>query len=223
MLEFLDGKTPVCGLCSDYRSGSLKDFDVMQRLIGIQIYNTDSWNAELQPLIKVNIDEDLACRQIRKFYAEKGYDETVVTVTTLNDMLVEPFREERNTQKLMLIFALISILMTSMTIVGLSSYYAKTSEVDTAVKKVFGSSEWEIFRDTLLGFSVPVLVSAVVAIPLSRIYLDRWLENYAYRIGNSPLIYAVTLLVVLTVVVISITLQTIRLVRTNPAEALKKE
>lgn len=223
MLEFLDGKTPVCGLCSDYRSGSLKDFDVMQRLIGIQIYNTDSWNAELQPLIKVNIDEDLACRQIRKFYAEKGYDETVVTVTTLNDMLVEPFREERNTQKLMLIFALISILMSSMTVVGLSSYYAKTSEVDTAVKKVFGSSEWEIFRDTLLGFSVPVLVSAVVAIPLSWIYLDRWLENYAYRIGNSPLIYAVALLVVLTVVVISLTLQTIRLVRTNPAEALKKE
>ena len=138
-------------------------------------------------------------------------------------MLVEPFREERNTQKLMLIFALISILMTSMTIVGLSSYYAKTSEVDTAVKKVFGSSVWEIFRDTLLGFSVPVLVSAVVAIPLSWIYLDRWLENYAYRIGNSPLIYTVALLVVLTVVVISITLQTIRLVRTNPAEALKKE
>ena len=91
------------------------------------------------------------------------------------------------------------------------------------MKKKKNKEEISLSLCTLLGFSVPVLVSAVVAIPLSWIYLDRWLENYAYRIGNSPLIYAVALLVVLTVVAISITLQTIRLVRTNPAEALKKE
>ena len=138
-------------------------------------------------------------------------------------MLIEPFREERNSQKLMVIFTLISILMTAMTIIGLSSYYAKTSEGDTAVRKVFGSSDWQIFRDTVLGFSVPVLISALVAVPLAWVYLNRWLEGYVYRIGNSPLIYLAALIAVLLIVAVSIALQALRLMRTNPAGALKKE
>ena len=223
MLEFLDGKTPVSGLCSDYRSGSLKDFDNMNRLFGIQVYETGYMTDLMHPLIKVNIDEDKACRMIRDFYASKGYEDTLVTVSTLNEMLIEPFREERNSQKLMFIFTLISILMTAMTIIGLSSYYAKTSEGDTAVRKVFGSSDWQIFRDTVLGFSVPVLISALVAVPLAWMYLNRWLEGYVYRIGNSPLIYLAALIAVLLIVAVSIALQALRLMRTNPAEALKKE
>ena len=223
-LEFLDGKTPLSGMCSDFRMGSLKDFNRARLMSGIQIFNTGSWRMQMcHPLVKVNIDEDKACRLIREFYAEKGYDDTLVTVTTLNDMLVEPFREERNTQKLMVIFALISILMTAMTIIGLSSWYAKTNEGDTAVKKVFGSSEWQIFRDTVVGFSTPVLLSAIIAVPAAYLYVRHWLEAYAYRIGNSPLIYITALAIVLLIVALSIALQAFRLMRTNPAEALKKE
>ena len=223
-LEFLDGKTPLSGMCSDFRMGSLKDFNRARQMSGIQIFNTGSWRMQMcHPLVKVNIDTDNACRLIREFYAEKGYDDTLVTVTTLNDMLVEPFREERNTQKLMVIFALISILMTAMTIIGLSSWYAKTNEGDTAVKKVFGSSEWQIFRDTVVGFSTPVLLSAIIAVPAAYLYVRHWLEAYAYRIGNSPLIYITAVVVVLLIVALSIAIQALRLMRTNPAEALKKE
>jgi len=224
MLEFLDGRIPLSGMCSDFRMGSLKDFDRAQLMSGIHIYNTDSWRMQMcHPLVKVNIDEDKACRLIREFYAEKGYDETIVTVSTLNEMLVEPFREERNTQRLMVIFTLISILMTAMTIIGLSSWYAKTNEGDTAVKKIFGSSEWQIFRDTVVGFLAPVLLSAIIAVPAAYIYVRHWLETYAYRISNSPLIYITALAIVLLIVALSIALQAFRLMRTNPAEALKKE
>ena len=224
MLELLDGKTPLSGMCSDFRTGSLKDFDRARRMSGIQIYGTDNWRMQMcHPLVKVNVDEDKALKFIREFYAEKGYDETMVTISTLNEMLVEPFREERNTQKLMVIFTLISILMTAMTIIGLSSWYAKTNEGDTAVKKVFGSSEWQIFRETVVGFSVPVLISALIAIPLAYIYVGHWLEAYAYRIGNSALIYLAALIAVLLIVALSIAFQALRLMRTNPAEALKKE
>ena len=223
MLEFINGRTPLSGMCSDFRMGSLKDFDRAQVMSGIQIYDTDSWMQMCHPLVKVNIDADKACRMVRDFYREKGYDETMVTVSSLDEMLAEPFREERNTQKLMVIFTLISILMTAMTIIGLSSWYAKTNEGDTAVRKVFGSSEWQIFRETVVGFSVPVLLSALIAVPLAYIYVGHWLEAYAYRIGNSPLIYLTALVAVLLIVALSIAFQAIRIMRTNPAEALKKE
>ena len=223
MLEFISGRTPLSGMCSDFRTGSLKDFDRAQVMSGIQIYDTDGWMQMCHPLVKVNIDADKACRMVRDFYREKGYDETMVTVSSLDEMLVEPFREERNTQKLMVLFTLISILMTAMTIIGLSSWYAKTNEGDAAVRKVFGSSEWQIFRETVVGFSVPVLLSALIAVPLAYIYVGHWLEAYAYRIDNSPLIYLTALVAVLLIVALSIAFQAIRLMHTNPAEALKKE
>lgn len=110
-----------------------------------------------------------------------------------------------------------------MTIVGLSSYHAKTSEKDNAVRNVFGCSKGELVRNITFNFVLPVLLAAMVAIPVAYVVIGRWLEGYAVRTDNSPLIYAGALGVVLACVVAAILLQAFQMVRTNPAQVLKKE
>ena len=73
------------------------------------------------------------------------------------------------------------------------------------------------------GFTAPVLIGAAVSIPLSYAYVGRWLQAYPVRIGNSPALYLIALSIVLLVTLATVTLQALRLMRTNPAEALKKE
>ena len=104
-----------------------------------------------------------------------------------------------------------------------SGYYAQLQTHDTAVRKVFGESRREVFRKTVWGFIAPVLISAVVAVPVAYLMVSQWLEDYMTRIENSWLIYAAAVVFVLMVVFVSVVLQTIRLMRTNPAEVLKKE
>ena len=53
--------------------------------------------------------------------------------------------------------------------------------------------------------------------------LPIWLEAYPIRIANSMAIYLTALIIVLLVTIATVILQAIRLMRTNPAEALKKE
>ena len=53
--------------------------------------------------------------------------------------------------------------------------------------------------------------------------VGRWLEGYVIRTDNSPVIYAGALALVLIVVLATILLQALHMMRTNPAEALKKE
>jgi ABC-type antimicrobial peptide transport system permease subunit len=54
-------------------------------------------------------------------------------------------------------------------------------------------------------------------------YVSHWLQSYVIRIANSPVIYAVAIIITLLATIAAVSLQTIRLMRTNPAEALKKE
>ena len=112
--------------------------------------------------------------------------------------------------------------MTVLTIVGLSSYHAKIGEKDNAVRNVFGCSKEEMIRKMTLDFTLPVHVSAVVAIPVAWADIDRRLEGYVVRCDNSAHISAGALAVVLLVTVASVALQAFRLMRTSPAEALKK-
>ena len=74
-----------------------------------------------------------------------------------------------------------------------------------------------------MGFIYPVLIGAAVALPVSYFYMGRWLQNYLVRIDNSPVIYLGALALVLLVTLSAVIIQSLRLMRTNPAEALKKE
>jgi len=121
------------------------------------------------------------------------------------------------------VFALLSILITIMAIVALSSYSAQMSTHDTAIRKVFGSSNAAVFWLMIKGFLLPVLAGAVIAIASAYLYVERWLSEYPVRIESTIWIYAVSVIIILAVVVISISFQAFRLMRINPTEALKKE
>jgi putative ABC transport system permease protein len=135
----------------------------------------------------------------------------------------EQLKKERQTMFLLIIFTAVCLLLTAMAIIALSSYYAQTNTRNTAVRKVFGISQREVFRKTVWGFTAPVISGAIIAIPPAFLYVDRWLQTYPVRIGNSPVIYLAALSIVLLVTLASVTLQALRLMRTNPADALKKE
>ena len=114
-------------------------------------------------------------------------------------------------------------MLTAMAVLALSSHYAQLSTHDTAVRKVFGTSRRSVFWKTVLGFSAPVCAGALIATPITYYHIGRWLEAYTVRIPNSPIIYAAALAILLTATVASVSVQALRLMRTNPAEVLKKE
>lgn len=206
------------GTASDYKVGGLK-YDNTGKPTCIIISDSPGY----EPIMKVNIDEDEAIRRLEDFYRSKGYDDSFFKVSSLDREHLEETKEERNMLKLVLGFSLICILMTGMCVVGLSSYYGKTSEKDNAIRNVFGCPKKEMIRKTVLNFILPVALASLAAIPTAYLVIDRWLENYVIRTDNSPLTYIMAFVAVMCVVIIATVFQTIRLMRTNPSEVLKKE
>ena len=221
MLNFFT-PVPLGGTISDIKIGRVKE-NAYSRNAFINVIDMPEWIQYAYPVAKVNINEDKAKQKIYDFYRSKGYDDNMFIVSTLREIVEKEIKEEKNMLKLLTGFSLICILMTIMTIVGLSSYHAKTGEKDNAVRNVFGCSRKEMIRKITLDFTLPVVISAVVAIPIAYIVIGRWLEGYVIRTDNSPLIYIGAFAVVLSVTLTAVVLQALRLMRTNPAEALKKE
>ena len=221
MLNFFDAE-PLGGIVEDIKIGNVKE-EAYSKTPFVNVIDIPEMIRYGSLIMKVNIDEDKAKNMIYDFYRSKGYDDNMFIVYTLREEVERELREEKNMLKLLTGFSLICILMTIMTIVGLSSYHAKSGEKDNAVRNVFGCSRKEMIRKITLDFTIPVIISAVVAIPVAYTLIGRWLEGYVIRTDNSPVIYIGAFAVVLVVALVAVALQTFRLMRTNPAEALKKE
>ena len=211
------------GIIEDFHPGSVKEVSKGNTIIDIQIVNDYSKYYSGTLLIKVTGDQNEAKEHIRNFFMEKGEYTEQIQINTLEELNLMNYEEERKLKRLMVVFSFMSLLLTALAIVALSSYYGQTRIHDTAVRKVFGISSRRIFWNTVWGFVFPVLIGAAVALPLSWHYMGRWLENYPERIDNSPAIYIAALAAVLFTTILAVTIQTLRLMRTNPAEALKKE
>ena len=63
----------------------------------------------------------------------------------------------------------------------------------------------------------------IIAIPLSWYILRDWLSNFSYRIELSAWIFVATCAIALLVAILSVSLQIIKAVRTNPVESIKTE
>ena len=215
----------IMGTCSHFKTGTLKTQYASDICAAVVIAD---WKAERYPtqndyLVKVSGNEDAAVLKLQDMYKELGYDDKMISVKSLNQYLTDDIRKEKNLQNLLITFVLMCLLLTALAIAAFSGYYAQLQTHDTAVRKVFGESRREVFRKNVWGFIAPVLIGSIAAAPLAYTYVAHWLESYPVRIVNSPLIYIGAFAVVLAVTIASIVLQAIRLMRTNPADVLKKE
>ncbi len=227
--EYMEGNNirlyhpaPLSGIVSDFKIGKIKE-ESSGKFTLINVFDIPEITEVGFPIVKVNIRTDEAIKKIEEFYRQKGHDETILSVHALQEEVDNAVQEENNMLKLLSGFTLVCLLMTIMTVVGLSSYYGKTNEKGNAIRNVFGCSKKDLIRKITIDFVLPVAVSAIVAIPIAYTVIGRWLEGYVIRTDNSPVIYAGAFAIVLIVVLSAILLQAIRMMRTNPAEALKKE
>ena len=144
-------------------------------------------------------------------------------VQSVEESIEKAFAKEQNTLKIVLLFTLIAIIISIMGFVGLSLFFIRQRQKEIGLRKIMGSTSGEVMMLMLRMFCTPLLLSFVIAIPLSWYVMTDWLSNFSYRISLSPWIFVVTSAFALLVAVLSVSLQILKAVRTNPVESIKTE
>lgn len=222
----LDGNSvPVCGIIKDIQRGARSEEDCKSANICYFMKNMDEKDDfEMLPVlvVKVSGDEKEAVKALKAFYGEKQLDKEI-WITTVNEDIEALYGKEKNNLKLIVVFALLTLMLSVMAMVAMSTYYTQQQAKNVSIRKVFGFDRKDVFFTMLNNFLKIVLFAALIALPAGFVIVRRWLQDYSYRIDNHWWIYAVVLLVVLTVSALAISMQAVQLMNTNPVKTLKKE
>jgi putative ABC transport system permease protein len=106
---------------------------------------------------------------------------------------------------------------------GLVAFTLTKRNKEIAVRKVLGADAWDILALFLNDYAFLILIANIIAWPLAYIIINKWLENYAYRVHQSVLSYAMVTLFVFAIAFILIILQTFKKARANPVKNLRLE
>jgi ABC-type antimicrobial peptide transport system permease subunit len=133
------------------------------------------------------------------------------------------FKLEMLIGKLAGLFAALAIFISCLGLFGLAAYVAEQRKKEIGIRKVLGASVQQVWVLLSKDFVLLVLISCLIAAPVSFYFLHNWLMNYDYRINIGVGVFVLSAVLSLVITVITISFQSIRAALTNPVKSLRTE
>ena len=173
-------------------------------------------------LVKTSGNKHDAIKRVEAIAAEV-FPDRLFEAQYIEEMIEDGFADESRVLNIVLIFTLLSILVSALGLFAMSSYYMQQEIRSVSVKKVFGADYSGVLKELVLSFMKMVGIAFVIGVPIAWFIMSRWLSGYGHRIDLHWWIFVLAGLAVAFIAAISVLYQSIKTARTNPAEALKKE
>ncbi len=141
----------------------------------------------------------------------------------LDEFFDRQYRSELRFGKLFLDFAILAIFISCLGLLGLASYSTIQRTKEIGIRKVMGASVSGIVGLLSKEFVILVLISFVIAAPVSYYFMHKWLQDFAYRINISWWIFLVAATLAIVIAIGTISFQAIRAAIANPVKSLRSE
>ena len=168
--------------------------------------------------------EDRIRQAYREFRLETaGVEDPAWRYGFIRDINRRQLAPVRRTLHLVELFAMLAVLISLLGLLAMSTYFADENTKQIAVRKVFGanvnSETWRNVKSYMILTGIACLLGIPLAVWAARVYLER----FAYRIEGYGWVFAVAVVISLTIAFGTVLWQTLKAAKTNPAIELKKE
>ena len=133
------------------------------------------------------------------------------------------FDNEVQVGKLALVFTILAISISCLGLFGLASFTAEQRRKEIGVRKVLGATVFNLWGMLLKDFVVLIILSLLIASPVTYLIMHNWLENYEYRTSISWWIFLATGIGTLAITIATVSYQSIKAAMANPKESLKEQ
>jgi len=204
----------IIGMVKDFNFSSLRDniSPVVMQL------NTD--NSSLS--IKVNTANIPALlSQIESKW--KGFTPAHFQYTFMDQDFDAMYRSEQRIGTIFIAFTTLAIVIACLGLFGLAAYAAEQRTKEIGIRKVLGASIANITGMLSLDFIKLVCVSILIASPIAWYLMQKWLQDFAYRISIAWWVFAIAGVAALFIAFITISFQSIKAAIANPVTSLRSE
>jgi putative ABC transport system permease protein len=141
----------------------------------------------------------------------------------VDETIADLYKSEQKIGTIAQVSTLITLFISCLGLFGLSVYATKQKTKEIGIRKISGASVSGIVWLISKEFMKWIIIAFIFAYPLAWFIMNRWLENFAYRINVEWWMFAFTTVAVLTIAFFTISYQVIKAARTNPVDSLRYE
>ncbi len=206
---------PITGIIKDYHQESLRN-------------KVDPLVLTVEPIWMSNILIKVETVNLEKTIAgiESVWNDLfpyALEYSFLDELFNKLYQQDRVQLQLLSTLSFIAILLSFMGLISLVAYALKTRSKELAIRRVIGADLTNLTMLIGKEYLWILLVATLVGIPISYQWISEWLQNFAYHIEISPMVYLVAIVLVFSLLIGTIYLQTFKATVENPIQALREE
>jgi putative ABC transport system permease protein len=141
----------------------------------------------------------------------------------LDQAYAENYQSERTLSTLARLFALISLIISNLGLLGLASYSAEQRAREIGVRKVHGASIMQILLLLSKDYSRLIFIAFIIAMPFGYYVTNGWLNNFEFRTNLGVPLFLLAGLTTFVIGVITVASKSYQAASTNPVNSLKEE
>ena len=212
-----DSLGTIIGVTKDFNYNSLH-----HQVNTLSMVVHTEWNYdELSVKIKGQ-NVEAAVRQVEAIWQEH-VPEYPFSYTFLDDHFDDLYKSDQQMSTVISIIAVLSILIGALGLFGLSAITVERRIKEVGVRKVLGASIPQILMILSGHFARLILISFLIATPVTYYFLGEWLENFAFRVDINPAIFLLGGFLAFAIAMLTISYHTLRAANSNPVKSLKYE
>lgn len=141
----------------------------------------------------------------------------------LDDALNSAYQQEQRLGKMVKYASVLSIFIACMGLFGLATLIVVRRTKEIGMRKVLGADVSRIVLLLSKDFVFLVLIASLIAFPIAWWALQKWLQDFAYRINIPWLAFIAAALLALIIALVTVSVQAIRAAMSNPVKSLRTE
>ena len=141
----------------------------------------------------------------------------------LDENFAKQYAAEQKQEQVSMIFTLLAVVIACLGLFGLVTFTATQRVKEIGIRKVLGASVSSVTMLLSKDFIKLVCIAVVIAIPVAWFVMNKWLQDFAYRINIEWWMFALAGLLALIIALLTISFQSIKAAIANPVKSLRTE
>jgi len=205
----------------------------------VKDFNYKSLHSKVEPLVFINAPDWFSCGVVK--VSSTNYNDIKKVINKLeflwkqvspnfpfeynflDESLASQYKAEEHFEKTFIGFSSLAIIISCLGLFGLVSFTTEQKTKEIGIRKVLGASVSSLFYMLSKEFLKWVVIADIIAFPIAYYFMNKWLEDFAYKIEISWWIFILSGGIALMIALLTVSFQVIKAAIANPIESLKYE
>jgi putative ABC transport system permease protein len=215
-------KFPIVGVMADYHFQSLHN-QIRPLFIKSEPQYANNISMRLKPTIQASEVKALEAKVQKIYQSVYPQNEEPVELKYFDESIAQLYDNEKRMAKLLDTATAIAIFISCLGLFGLTAYSVQRRTKEIGIRKILGASVANITTLLSKDFLKLVLLASVVASPVAYYFMQKWLQDFAYRIEISWWIFVLAGVFAALIALLTVSYQSIKAALVNPVKSLRTE